>query len=83
MITGLGLFVSALSFLGAIWAVVTQILGHTVAGWASLTAIICFMGGIQLICLGIIGEYIGKVYLEVKSRPRYIISEKTEKDENL
>ena len=81
MITGLGVFVSLLSFIGAIWAVITQLSGKAVTGWASLTAIICFMGGIQLICLGIIGEYIGKVYLEVKARPRYIISEKTdEKD---
>ena len=77
MIAGLGIIVSVISFIGAIWAVIAQILGHTVAGWASMTCIICFIGGIQLICLGVIGTYIGKIYLEVKQRPRYIISERT------
>ena len=59
-----------------------QILGHTVAGWASLVCIVAFLGGIQLLALGVIGEYIGKIYLETKARPRYIISERTcdEKD---
>ena len=69
-----------ISFIGAIWAIVTQLLGATVTGWASMTCIICFLGGIQLICLGIIGEYIGKIYMEVKHRPRYIISERTYED---
>ena len=51
--------------------------GHTVSGWASMISIVCFIGGMQLICLGVIGEYIGKIYLETKQRPRYIISERT------
>ena len=54
------------------------LIGHTVAGWASMTSIICFIGGIQLVCLGVIGEYVGKIYMEVKPRPRYIISERTD-----
>ncbi len=78
MITVLGLFIAFLSFVGIIWAVVTTFMGHSVAGWASITCIVCFMGGIQLLCLGVIGEYIGKIYLETKARPRYIISERTE-----
>lgn len=78
MITAFGGFVSLISFAGVIWAVVTQLLGKTVVGWASTTCIICLLGGIQLICLGIIGEYIGKMYMEVKQRPRYIISERTD-----
>ncbi len=77
MITSFGIFISFISFIGAIWAVVAQLIGTTVTGWASMTCIICFLGGIQLICLGIIGEYIGKIYMEVKHRPRYIISERT------
>ncbi|MDO5520027.1 MAG: glycosyltransferase family 2 protein [bacterium] len=77
IITGLGLFVSMLSFIGAIWAVITALLGNSISGWASTVCIVCFMGGIQLICLGILGEYIGKIYMEVKARPRYIISERT------
>lgn len=80
MITTFGIIVSLISFIGAIWAIVTQLLGATVTGWASMTCIICFLGGIQLICLGIIGEYIGKIYMEVKHRPRYIISERTYED---
>lgn len=80
LITGLGLFVSILSFIGVIWAIVNQILGNTVTGWASTTCLVCFMGGVQLICLGVLGEYIGKIYMEVKARPRYIISERTWED---
>lgn len=78
LITALGIFISLLSFAGVIWAVVMQLTGHTVAGWASMVAILCFMGGIQLICLGVIGVYVGKIYMESKHRPRYIISERTE-----
>lgn len=82
LITALGIFISLLSFAGVIWAVVMQLTGHTVAGWASMVAILCFMGGIQLICLGVIGVYVGKIYMESKHRPRYIISERTENWEN-
>ena len=76
-ITGFGVLVALVSFVGVIWAVVQAILGHTVWGWASTTCIICFVSGVELICLGIIGEYIGKIYMETKARPRYIISERT------
>ena len=77
LITGFGVLVSCISFIGVIWAVVAALLGHTVAGWASTISIVCFMGGIQLLCLGVIGEYIGKIYMETKARPRFIISETT------
>ena len=81
MIMGFGLFVAFVSFVGCIWALITALCGKAVAGWASMTCIVCFVSGVQLICLGIIGEYIGKIYLETKQRPRYIISERTwEKD---
>ena len=77
MITGLGVLIAFLSFLGVIWSIVMWCTGHTVSGWASMISIVCFIGGMQLICLGVIGEYIGKIYLETKQRPRYIISERT------
>ena len=77
LITGIGLTVSMISFIGIIWAIVVFILGRTVPGWASMTCIFCFIGGIQLISLGVLGEYIGKIYLETKARPRYIISDRT------
>ncbi|MDO4321118.1 MAG: glycosyltransferase family 2 protein [Lachnospiraceae bacterium] len=77
MIMSLGLIVALLSFVGIIWAVVGEFTGATVSGWASTVCIVCFMGGIQLLCIGVIGEYIGKIYLETKARPRYIISERT------
>ncbi len=51
-------------------------MGRAVPGWASIICIICFLSGIQLLALGVIGEYIGKIYMEVKARPRYIISER-------
>ena len=77
IITGAGIFVALLSFIGIIWAMVESLTGGTVSGWASTTCILCFLGGIQLLSLGVIGEYIGKIYLETKARPRYIISERT------
>ena len=77
MIFGLGLFIAAVSFIFCIWALITALCGKAVAGWASMTCIICFVSGVQLICLGIIAEYIGKIYMETKQRPRYIISERT------
>ena len=78
MITGLGIAIAMLSFAGVIWSIVMAILGKTVAGWASMVCIVSFIGGIQLICVGVIGEYIGKIYMEVKHRPRYLISERTD-----
>lgn len=75
MITGMGIIVSIISFAGIIWAVVNSLMERVIAGWTSTVCIVCFMGGVQLICLGVLGEYIGKIYLEVKARPRYIISE--------
>ena len=77
LITGLGCGIAVLSFIGVIWSVIVALTGHSVAGWASMTSIVCFIGGVQLICLGVLGEYIGKIYMEVKHRPRYIISERT------
>lgn len=77
MIIGMGVIVAFISFIGIIWAVVEAILGKTVMGWASTTCIICFLSGVQLISVGVIGEYIGKIYMEVKHRPRYIISDRT------
>ena len=78
IITALGTVIAGLSFLGVIWSIAMRFMGNVVAGWSSMTCIICLIGGVQLVCLGILGEYIGKIYMEVKHRPRYIISERTE-----
>ncbi len=80
LIMSFGMVIAVISFIGIIWAIVSALLGLTVAGWASTVCIICFVSGIQLISTGVIGEYIGKIYLEVKARPRYIISERTGED---
>ena len=77
MITMLGFLVAAISFVGVIWSILQHLWGFTVAGWASMTCIICFVAGVQLVGIGVLGEYIGKIYLEVKHRPRYIISDRT------
>lgn len=79
-ITFFGFVMAFLSFAGIVWAVIGSIVGTTVSGWASIICIICFIGGIQMLCIGLIGEYIGKIYLETKARPRYIISERTYED---
>ncbi len=77
LIFGLGVSIACISFLFCIWALVTALCGKAVPGWASMTCILCFISGVQLVCLGIIAEYIGKIYLETKHRPRYIISDRT------
>ena len=77
IITGVGFIVSVGGFISILWAIISSITGNTVSGWASILCIVCFLGGIQLLSLGIIGQYIGKIYLETKARPRFIISERT------
>ena len=78
LITGFGALISAAGFAAILWAIIEAILGNVVAGWTSTVCIVCFLGGIQLLCLGVIGEYIGKIYSEVKHRPRFIIQETTD-----
>lgn len=77
IITGIGTIVSLVGIIGIIWAFIVAITGQGQPGWASTICIVCFLGGIQLISIGVIGTYIGKIYMESKHRPRYIISEKT------
>jgi glycosyltransferase involved in cell wall biosynthesis len=77
MIARTGLVISFLSLIGILYALVSVIIGHAISGWASTICMVCFLGGIQMLSLGVIGEYVGKIYMETKHRPRYIISERT------
>ena len=78
LIIGFGAIVAFLSFVGVIWSIIRACTGNTISGWASMTCIICFVSGVQLISLGVIGEYIGKIYMETKHRPKYILSKRTD-----
>lgn len=80
MITVLGFLVAAVSLIAIAWSVIQRLVDNTVAGWASTVSIICLLGGIQLVSIGVIGEYVGKIYMETKKRPRYIIEKRTDKD---
>lgn len=73
MIMGLGIFIIACSILAAIYALVSYFIGSVVPGWTSLILSIWFLGGLQLLAVGMVGQYIGKIYMEVKQRPRYNI----------
>lgn len=73
MISALGLIVCIFAVIMGIYTLYEKIIGNTGAGWASLMVSIWFIGGVQLLSIGLIGEYIGKMYKEVKRRPRYII----------
>lgn len=75
MITWFGVMVFVVSIIILIWSLVRHIMKKTVAGWTSTLMSIWAIGGIQIFSIGMIGEYIGKVYLETKERPRYIIAE--------
>ena len=75
--TYLGLMVASLSFLYGAWMIVdTLAFGNPVRGYPSILVSILFLGGIQLIGIGVLGEYIGRIYVEVKKRPRYLIKDK-------
>lgn len=77
-IAGLGLFISVISMLMIGWALYGKLVGHSVLpGWASSVISTYFLGGVQLFSVGIIGEYIGKIYLEIKRRPRFFIESQT------
>lgn len=71
LITGLGVLIIILSICAAIYAFVSYFFGTVEPGWTSLILSIWFLGGVQLIAIGMIGQYIGKIYIEVKHRPRY------------
>lgn len=77
IITGFGIVVTIGSLIAILWSIITAISGNSVSGWASMMCAICFFGGAILMALGVIGEYVGKAYIETKQRPRYIISERT------
>ncbi len=80
IVTGMGIAFSIISFLLNVYALISLIHGTVVSGWTSSIIVTCLLGGIQLISLGVIGEYVGKTYLETKHRPRYIISNRTYKE---
>lgn len=73
LITGVGFVIFVLSIFAAVYALVSFLLGYAVSGWTSTIVSLWFLGGVQLICLGVVGQYIGKIYSEVKQRPRFII----------
>jgi glycosyltransferase involved in cell wall biosynthesis len=75
LITSLGILIVILSLCSAIYVLVSYVTGHVVAGWSSLLLSIWFIGGVQLLSIGVLGEYIGKIYKETKHRPRYIVEE--------
>lgn len=81
MIFILGFLFSILSICGLLYSLISFFCGKTVEGWTTTVCSIWFIGGVNMLCFGIIGEYIGKIYFEVKRRPRYIIEETTNNDE--
>lgn len=75
MILTLGLAMSSISFFVILWTLYEYFFGDTVRGWASMLASLWFIGGLILLSVGIVGEYVGKIYLETKKRPRFIVSD--------
>lgn len=82
IIAGMGILVSLLSGAGILWSLFQYFFGTTVSGWTSTLCVVCFLSGVQLLSLGIVGEYIGKIYMETKHRPHFIVSERTEEHEH-
>lgn len=80
IISNLGILVSVLSVGGLIYALISYFTGNAVAGWTATVSSIWLLGGIQLLCIGVVGGYVGKIYSEVKARPRYRIEEKAGED---
>ena len=76
IITLLGLLISVVSSLYLIYVIIGYFIGNTISGWTTQIVLTCFFGGFQILCMGVIGEYVGKIYSEVKKLPRYIIQYK-------
>lgn len=76
MITVMGLMIALISVIFLIYVIIGHLAGGTITGWTTLVVLICLFGGLQIMCIGVVGEYIGKIYLETKRRPRYIIQDK-------
>ena len=75
MVTTLGIIIFAISILMLIYFLITWCIGWTVPGWTSIVVSVWAIGGLQLLAIGIIGEYIGKIYMETKARPKFIVQE--------
>ena len=75
LISNRGILVSVLSVLGLRYALIAKLCGAAVPGWTAIVASIWLLGGLQMLCLGVVGTYIGKIYSEVKARPRYVVEE--------
>ena len=82
LISNLGIIISILSIIGLLYALISYFTGHAVTGWTATVASIWLLGGLQMLCLGVVGGYIGKIYSEVKRRPRFRIEEYLENKEN-
>ncbi len=76
IISNLGILVSLLSIAGLLYALISYFCGSTVEGWTAIVCSIWLLGGIQLLCIGVVGGYVGKIYSEVKARPRFRVEEK-------
>ncbi|MBS2678709.1 glycosyltransferase, partial [Salmonella enterica subsp. enterica serovar 1,4,[5],12:i:-] len=75
--TYIGLFIAGMSFLYGAWMIIDKLIfGNNVPGYPSLLVSVLFLGGVQLIGIGILGEYIGRIYIETKQRPKYILKRK-------
>ena len=75
LITTFGFLIFLISMLLLIYVVIGHFLGNTVQGWPTLMVMLCFFGGFQIMSIGVVGEYVGKIYMETKERPRFIISD--------
>ena len=75
LIAQMGMFISFISGLMLIWSIVRHFIGETVVGWTSLVVSLWFLGGLIMLSVGVIGEYVAKIYLEVKRRPRYLVQD--------
>lgn len=81
VISTMGIIIAFLSIFGLLYSLISKITGSAVSGWAAIIASIWLLGGIQLLCIGVCGEYIGKIYSEVKARPRFNIEQFVKHDE--
>lgn len=73
LISNIGILISILSVFGLLYALISYFTGHAVSGWTAIVGSIWLLGGLQMLCIGVVGGYVGKIYTEAKNRPRYLI----------